>query len=225
MTNENQWETSAGALLKKEIFERRSEATWEHFANVLQVHYLRASRQNPETPKRPLSKNDLHYIHETRFRKSPVISEKDFDEFWQWFGKVLHRIRHSKPFHELWLDGFIYGFISKRRSEEILRRETPGTLLIRFSEQKAGKLAVASVKCATSMPREFTSIKHVLIEEGTSVPEYLSKKSNLAWMVRTCTEFNPSHSVEAKEHKDAVIGRFLSSSTQEDPAEGYDLDD
>lgn len=226
MTNENQWETSAGALLKKEIFEKRSEAPWEQFANTLQLHYLRASRQEPSNPKRALSKSDLDYIHHTRFKRAPIISEKEFDEFWGWFGKVLHRIRHDKQFKELWLNGFIYGFISKPRSEEILRRESPGTLLIRFSEQKAGRVALASVKLQPNMPSHCTTIKHVMIDHPdiVSIPEYLRKKENLAWMIKLSTEFNPRYSVEAKEHKDTVIGKFISGGEGEATADGYDLD-
>ena len=119
---------------------------------------------------------------------------------------------------------FIYGFVSKQRSEQLLARETAGTFLIRFSEQKPGKVALAFAKQQESMPPSFTVLRHYLVNEQVPLPDFLHKKDNLTWMLRMCTEFCPQHSVASKEHKDAVIREFVPQVVPEDAADGYDLD-
>jgi hypothetical protein len=105
MTNENQWEFSAGILLKKEAFDGRVEISWPRFANTLQLHYLRATRQDVGNPARPLSKEDLDYVFTCKFFSKSSLNQKEFEEFWEWFGKALHKIRHQKSFCSLWLRG------------------------------------------------------------------------------------------------------------------------
>jgi hypothetical protein len=96
--------------------------------------------------QRPLSAADLAYFHEVKLDRKRVINQKDFERFWEWFGKVLHKIRHQRHLSMLWLKGLIYGFIAKEEAEELLKYEEPGTFLIRFSDRIAGQFAVAYVK-------------------------------------------------------------------------------
>ena len=70
ITNECQWEGSAGTLLKKEAFAHgQLEISWPKFANTLQHHFLRATRQELSRPKRILSPFDMQYIHYKFFGK------------------------------------------------------------------------------------------------------------------------------------------------------------
>jgi EF-hand fold domain/SH2 domain len=142
VTNESQWEFSEGMLLKKDAFPQ-PEVPWQHFANVLQVHYVRSTRQDLREAQRPLSLADLDYIHRLQFKARNSVHQKDFDHFWAWLGRLVHKIRHQKSFSQLWLAGLVYGFISKCGAEEILENTPAGTFLIRFSERAAGKQAVA----------------------------------------------------------------------------------
>merc|ERR1712137_209992 len=74
MTNENQWRVSEGALLKKYAFEGNENITWAKFANILQVHYLRATRQNTAEPQRPLSLRELQYWAQLdQFKGKPMV--------------------------------------------------------------------------------------------------------------------------------------------------------
>jgi hypothetical protein len=93
ITNECQWEESEGALLKKEAFGEqviflgiffskylinfffwyKNEIYWPQFANVLQRHFLRATRQDAVNPSRSLCKTDLEYIHSRFFGKILVF--------------------------------------------------------------------------------------------------------------------------------------------------------
>ena len=84
-TNENQWYEAEGILLKKTAFGGQLEITWPRLANWVQRRYLLATKQNLQTPVRPLTSYDLHYIHRLKFENKPVISQKDFDNFWTWY--------------------------------------------------------------------------------------------------------------------------------------------
>ena len=67
ITNECQWEESEGTLLKKDAFGEQAEIPWPQFANVLQRHFLRATRQDAVSPTRCLSQTDFEYIHSKFF--------------------------------------------------------------------------------------------------------------------------------------------------------------
>lgn len=54
-------------MLKKHTFANRSEIPWPAFANAMQLHYIRATKQDPKKPARPLSNKDIEYLHLTKF--------------------------------------------------------------------------------------------------------------------------------------------------------------
>ena len=77
------------------------------FANILQIHYLRATRQNTAEPQRPLSLRELQYLAQLdQFKGKPTVHVRDFEAFWNWFGDAMHKIRHQKPFSSMWLQGY-----------------------------------------------------------------------------------------------------------------------
>lgn len=61
ITNDCQWEGSEGTLLKNEAFNDQIEIPWAQFVNILQRHFLKATRQSPIQPTRPLSLYDFRY--------------------------------------------------------------------------------------------------------------------------------------------------------------------
>ncbi len=69
---------------QRDAFGDRTETTWFHFANTLQIHYLKATRQDTLRPQRALSAADLHYIHEIKLENKPTITLRDFERFWEW---------------------------------------------------------------------------------------------------------------------------------------------
>ncbi|NWT84498.1 STAT1 protein, partial [Lanius ludovicianus] len=66
----------------------------------------------------------------TRFCKEN-INDKSFP-FWLWIEGILELIK--KHLLCLWNDGCIMGFISKERERALLKDQSPGTFLLRFSE-------------------------------------------------------------------------------------------
>mmetsp|Transcript_30647 Transcript_30647/g.85838 ORF Transcript_30647/g.85838 Transcript_30647/m.85838 type:complete len:610 (+) Transcript_30647:1-1830(+) len=177
MTNESQWDYSEGILFQKDAFSN-NDMSWVRFANLLQNHYMKATRQDPELPDRPLSLHDINYIHRLLFYGQETVSQKDFDSFWKWFGKVLQKIRHQKPFCQLWNKGLISGFVSKPEANELLQGQQAGAFLIRFSERAAGKLAIAYNRLSEETGKIETS--HYLIaphdkKETMTIPDFLGQ--------------------------------------------------
>lgn len=123
ITNECQWEGSAGTLLKKDAFGGQLEIPWPQFVNTLQRHFLIATKQgklpayNPLTfskrvadlvrPKRALSLYDFHYINTQFFGSRTVVQQKDFDNFWNWFGKSMQTLRYQRHICSMWQSGIV----------------------------------------------------------------------------------------------------------------------
>ncbi len=131
-TNENQWEESEGILLKTDAFGTHNEVPWYKFVNALQKRYLLATKQDLQKPARPLSVQDINYIFHIKFTgpshsksfndavinsivlmcsivhlpsKDSVITVKQYEQFWDWFGPGLHKIRYQRHMCPLWVRG------------------------------------------------------------------------------------------------------------------------
>jgi len=159
-TNENQWYEAEGILLKKTAFAGQLDISWKRFSNWLQRRYLRATKQNLSAPARPLTCHDMVYLHSTKFANKPMISQGDFDKFWEWFGPLLHKIRYQRHICSLWTKGYICGFLTREEVDAVLKNEQVGTFLIRFATQ-AEKFAV-SYQSSDSTGR--TKVKHYLVK-------------------------------------------------------------
>lgn len=81
--------------------------------NWLNRCYLMATRQNIHAPVRPFNTYDFSYLHNLKFDNSPVITQKQYDSFWTWFGPILHKIRYQRHICSLWTRGYICGFLVK----------------------------------------------------------------------------------------------------------------
>lgn len=132
-------------LLQRELFLLPQPGTspWPRFANVLQTHYINATRQSPLNASRPLSKAELEWIREAKFNSQIAVPKSSFDPFWEWFGKALHKLRHQRCIHALWQRGLIFGFCHKAQAEELLAEESQGAFVIRFAEHTFGNFAIA----------------------------------------------------------------------------------
>lgn len=221
MTNESQFSDSAMKLVKKAAFNKDTSTTWANFANQLQVHYLSATRQSATSDHRPLSLFDLNYIHKAHFKEKDVIVEDDFKEFWKWFGKVLHKIRHQKPIPELWAKGHIFGFLSKEESSDILKEFSPGTFLVRFSERSAGQFAIAYV--SLDKEKQQNVVKHHLVKPTVKkLQDFLREKDAFKTILISNCSFNVDsidNIVKGTTGKDLALADFYT------PADNKSLDD
>lgn len=179
ITNECQYEESDGTLLKKDSFGSQAEIPWPMFANKLQRHFLRATRQDPIKPTRYLSRHELTYIHQNFFGGQPMVSQAAFDLFWGWFGKNLQKLRYQRHVCSMWQSGLIYGFISRFQVDEALKNEEAGTFLIRFSERHAGLFAVG-------YKIDDSRVRHYLVRPDDTA----GAKKTLPDFLAECTQFN-----------------------------------
>lgn len=168
ITNECQYGETFGILFHKDAFEYQwmtagaaematvtdangittlengtlAEIPWPLFANSIQRYFIRASKQDPVQPKRGLSVFDLEHIHSHFFNSLPTVDYKSFQRFWDWYGKVLHRLRYQRHVAAMWTEGLIFGMVGREGVCEQLVSRPPGTFLLRFSESSAGFIAV-----------------------------------------------------------------------------------
>jgi hypothetical protein len=203
--------------------------TTKQFANLLQRHYLRATRQEASDPTRPLSRYDLEHIHVNQFQGADTVTVNSFTKFWDWFGKVMHSIRHHKPFLFLWLKGYVsktsctahllsprlvYGLISKEDAERLLEGQPVGTFVTRFSERRPGQVAIAFSKKDSISGR--ITIKHYLYDPQTNqiknLPDFCKEKVNLRFLPKLKTEFvSTGGNIHSIMHKDDAFGEYYTS--------------
>ncbi|NXP66498.1 STAT1 protein, partial [Chloropsis cyanopogon] len=106
-------------------------AKWSKLSDVL-------SWQFSSVTKRGLNADQLSMLGEKLLGKvcfhhrwPENINDKNFP-FWLWIEGILELIK--KHLLCLWNDGCIMGFISKERERALLKDQSPGTFLLRFSE-------------------------------------------------------------------------------------------
>eukprot|EP01133_Synstelium_polycarpum_P015205 gene15205-17992_t len=153
ITNDCQWEGSEGTLLKKESFNEKFEITWAHFVNILQKHFLKATKQSLIQPTRPLSNYDFFYLNSIFFGHRSTVSHKDFDHFWSWFGKSLQTLRYKRHISTLWQHGLIFMFLKREIVNAMLKTQEIGTFVILFSEAFPGQLEISYVGAETKQER------------------------------------------------------------------------
>jgi len=224
MTNHGQRSITEGKLLKKSTFFGRSEIPWALFANTLQLHYLRATNQDPMKPVRPLSVKDINYLHVTKFASRAVISQEDYDEFWKWFGKILYRVRnHQKHILPLWIKGLIYGFLSREESDTILKNAAPHSFLIRFSDRRPGHFVVVYV----NQLENGTEVKHYLvrkedIDNKTTLPDFLRECENLWYILQLVRDPETGRVDLRSRNKDKVLNPYYTRRPNVQLPFGYD---
>jgi len=197
ITNESQFEDGNLALLKYLAFGNGQTTEWPHFANVLQEHFMRVTKQadlitddprsaiatEHETPVRIMSKRELNYLHTRFFGNAPTVTLDQFNNFWPWFGKVIVRMRSAKHAVSMWRKGLLWPFCSRDEIDAALVPHPPGTFLTRFSESNPGFFAiayrVATVEGSSDSPVHHYLVKADEISIQKSLPDLLAEISDL----------------------------------------------
>ncbi|GAM18948.1 hypothetical protein SAMD00019534_021230 [Acytostelium subglobosum LB1] len=224
ITNDCQWEGSEGTLLKKESFNDKFEIAWPHFVNILQKHFLKATKQSPIQPTRQLSLYDFSYLNATFFGNRAFVSHKDFDQFWTWFGKSLQTLRYKRHISTLWQNGLIFMFLRRENVGSVLKGQEAGTFVILFSETFPGQLEISYVSNERGPgeqgPPEL-KIKHYLVQPNDTsgskrtLPDFLNECPQFSHILQLnvsalsqCTE----HSVPPfrRENKNSILEPYYS---------------
>eukprot|EP01087_Luapelamoeba_hula_P016737 TRINITY_DN516_c6_g1_i1.p1 TRINITY_DN516_c6_g1~~TRINITY_DN516_c6_g1_i1.p1 ORF type:complete len:751 (+),score=126.06 TRINITY_DN516_c6_g1_i1:143-2395(+) len=223
ITNEIQWQGSAGTLLKRDAFDGQLEITWPQFANALQRHVLKATKQDPVRPTRCLSGYDLRYIKAKFFGNRDVLTQKDFDSFWGWFGKNLQMLRYQRHISNLWQQGLIYGFLTRVDVDGALQGQEPGTFLLRFSERHSGQFGVAYV--GMEPPHK---IKHYLIQKSDTagakktLPDFLGDCPQFRFLLQLTANPQTGEAMFRKLLKDTCLKSYYSKRAPPPTGSGYD---
>ncbi|XP_078536525.1 signal transducer and activator of transcription 1-alpha/beta isoform X3 [Lissotriton helveticus] len=189
-------------------------ARWSQLSDIL-------SWQFSSVTKRGLNQDQLNMLGEkllgpnsisddglvpwTRFCKEN-INEKNFP-FWLWIDGILELIKkHLLP---LWNDGCILGFISKERERSLLKDQTPGTFLLRFSESsKEGAITFTWVERLQNEP-QFHAVEPYTKKELSAVtfPDIIR---NYKVMAAENIPENPLRFLYKDIPKDMAFGKYYS---------------
>ncbi|XP_071585721.1 signal transducer and activator of transcription 2 isoform X2 [Heliangelus exortis] len=175
---------------EQSFFSAPPPAPWPQLAEVL-------SWQFESVAERGLSQNHLLMLAKKLFGSKPspksTVSWHKFSKdsasgfsFWAWLDGILGLLQeHLK---QLWKDGLILGFVSRKQTEKLLKGKRTGTFLLRFSETVMGGITCSWVEHSESGPPAFPAVApytaaelaplalpdiirdyHVLVEEN--IPE------------------------------------------------------
>jgi len=129
----------------------------------------------------------------------------------------------------MWLKGFVYGFITKPKAEQLLQQEKPGTFIVRFSERRPGKVTVAYSQ--VSMTGGANEVHHYMIDphdkkDSSTLAEFLHSKENLLYLMQLSTDFTAQgvHRIKKRLDKQVVLRDFLGKRSGNSPIDGYDPD-
>jgi len=184
ITNESQWGEAAGKLVAGDAFSSQESIPWVLYVNTLHSHLLRATNQDPMKPSRGFTHDELQYIQERFFDSRVKVTQTEATKCWGWLGAVLTTIRFKRHIRALWFDGIIFGLVSKKDCNRILKKEKSGTFLIRFSDSVAGSFAVAYTTEDPSQKVKHYLIKPEEIGANKSLPEFLREKRMFQLLVK-----------------------------------------
>eukprot|EP01121_Diplochlamys_sp_Union-15-3_P015691 TRINITY_DN5234_c0_g1_i1.p1 TRINITY_DN5234_c0_g1~~TRINITY_DN5234_c0_g1_i1.p1 ORF type:complete len:469 (+),score=64.69 TRINITY_DN5234_c0_g1_i1:127-1407(+) len=226
MTHNDQWHVARGTLLESQFFKGKTSIPIFLFCNYLQLCYLEATRQNPSGQRRPLTFSEMEYLCDSKFKKrvtvDGTITQKEFGEFWSWFGPYLQKLRYQKHLQPMWISGLLWGLISKNTAETILMQQPPGTFLIRFSERHKGGIAVA-YRWSDSGDKP---VRHYLVRpsdtaDGRTFPEFLKESSTFVRILQMYYDRNGQQLAVLKD-KDQALMQFYKKKNDEGDGTGYD---
>lgn len=155
----------------------------------------------------------------TRFCKEN-LNDKGFS-FWLWIEGILELIK--KHLLSLWNDGWIMGFVSKDKERALLKDQTPGTFLLRFSESsREGAITFTWVERSQNDEPQFHAVEPYTKKELSAVtfPDIIRSYKVMA--AENIPE-NPLRFLYPDIPKDHAFAKYYSR--PKEPSEPMDVDD
>lgn len=109
------------------------------------------------------------------------------------------------------MDRYIYGLISKKDANKILKNADVGTFLVRFSDSSAGALAIAYKTVDTQNPVKHYLVKPEDIGSNKTLPDFLREKS----IFKSLVKINLNDSKLTILRKDKAFADFVSPKTKD----------
>uniref|UniRef100_A0A8C0GDW9 Signal transducer and activator of transcription n=1 Tax=Chelonoidis abingdonii TaxID=106734 RepID=A0A8C0GDW9_CHEAB len=145
------------------FFSAPPAASWAQLAEVLSWQFSAAT-------ERGLDKEQLHMLAEKLFGNGSGGSDNPPTfSFWTWLDGILNLIRDHLA--QLWKDGHIMGFVSRKWERQLLKRKQMGTFLLRFSEStREGGITCSWVEPGEKGQPKVRSVEPYTKMELTSLP-------------------------------------------------------
>ncbi len=206
-THENQWAQAEGVLLERTLFAQQMSVSWPLFANAFQILYLRSTRQDAESVKRPLCVEEFGYLH-GKLGGKRLIERAAWSDLWKKLQDCLRKIRFAKHLCDMWNDGAIAGFISRIDTERLLLAEPVGAFMVRFSDSADGSFVISFV-----MEEGAKTIKHYLVTEQDtstkkSLAEFVRAHPRLVYLIKVGVSSATGLRTTSRELKDAALSKF-----------------
>ncbi|KAM6308005.1 signal transducer and activator of transcription 2 isoform 2-T3 [Podargus strigoides] len=145
---------------EQQFFSAPPPAPWPQLAEVL-------SWQFESVAERGLSRDHLLMLAEKLFGSKPspesTLAWPKFSKdgasgfsFWAWLDGILGLLQEH--LRQLWKDGLILGFVSRKQEKKLLKGKRTGTFLIRFSESILGGVTCTWVEHPESGPPAFRAV-------------------------------------------------------------------
>jgi len=130
---------------------------WSKMAEALNMKWMSQC-----STTRPLTQENLYYLACKIFRNPKIhhdelanlhvswsqfcrepLPERNFT-FWEWFYRIMNLT--SNHMRGPWSEGYIMGFVSKQKADELLKSKDHGCFLLRFSDSELGGVTIAYVR-------------------------------------------------------------------------------
>lgn len=122
----------------------------------------------------------------------------------------------------------VYGFITKPDVEYLLKGQPVGTFIIRFSERRPGKVAIAYNKFDDKT--RIVETKHYLVDlhdakDSKTLPDFLRDNHLFTQLLKLKTTYScsPDGLIEERIPKDTAMKDYYTKTTS-DPVDGYEED-
>ncbi|XP_042652491.1 signal transducer and activator of transcription 2 isoform X2 [Tyto alba] len=157
---------------EQQFFSKPPPAPWPRLAEVL-------SWQFESVAERGLGRDHLLMLAEKLFGSKPspesTLAWPKFSKdgasgfsFWAWLDGILGLLQeHLK---QLWKNGLILGFVSRKQEKKLLKGKRTGTFLIRFSESILGGVTCTWVEHPKNGPPAFRAVVPYTTAELSSLP-------------------------------------------------------
>jgi len=142
---------------------------WLKMAEALNMKW-----QSQCSTTRSLTQENLYYLASKIFR-SPKIAPEELAglhvswsqfcreplpdrnfTFWEWFYRVMNLT--SNHMRGPWAEGYVMGFVSKQRADELLKSKDHGCFLLRFSDSELGGVTIAYVRVDTQQGKNVFNV-------------------------------------------------------------------
>ncbi|KAJ7418476.1 signal transducer and activator of transcription 2 isoform X2 [Willisornis vidua] len=230
ISNNNQFSSAWASILwfnmlssdpkAQQFFSAPPPAPWPHLAEVL-------SWQFESVVERGLSQDHLFMLAEKLFGSKPsperTVAWPKFSKdgaagfsFWAWLDGILGLLQdHLK---QLWKDGLILGFLSRKQERKLLKSKRTGTFLIRFSESILGGVTFTWVEHPESGSPTFHSVDPYTAVELASLalPDIIR---DYQMMMEENVPENPLQFLYPNTPRDEAFGPYYSQRREGNPME------